>query len=163
MELNYEQDVNIDPDSLDTEWLEQPRLMMKYAKAAANAKKRVDQAKEQVEVTKAELDRDIRTNPDGFGISKITETVVQNTITLQAGYQEVMADYIEAKYEFDFARYAVQAMQERKDALENLVKLHGMQYFAGPSVLRDLSKEWEAKQKQKESDNKVTMKRKKKK
>ena len=42
--------------------------------------------------------------------------------------------------------------RRQKTALENLVKLHGQQYFAGPSVPRDLSKEWERHERQKSVD-----------
>lgn len=159
MQLNYEQDVKIDEQALDVEWLEQPRLMMRYARAAADAKKEMDHKKEQLEVKKAELDKDIRSDPQKYGLEKITETVVQNTITLQDEYQEASQAFVEAKHEYDIARYAVQSIQDRKEALENLVKLHGQQYFAGPSAPRDLTKEWEQREKQKNSDEKVKVKR----
>lgn len=159
--MDFENDMSIDETALDVEWLEQPRLMIKYAQIAAEAKRRFDKAKEQVEVIKADRDKDIRTNPSEYEITKITETVIQNTIVLQGDYKEAQLEMIDAKYEFEMSRYAVQAMQERKEALENLVKLYGMQYFAGPSVPRDLSQEWQKKQNQKESNSKVKMKRKK--
>jgi len=157
--MDYEKDVNIDPNSLDVEWLEQPNLMLKYGRIAAQTKLDMDKAKEKLEVVKAELDKDIRLNPEKYDIAKLTESVVASTILLQPEYKEASEAYIEATYEFNMARYAVQAISDRKDALENLVKLHGMQYFAGPSVPRDLSKEWEAKQKQKKVDSKIRMQR----
>lgn len=160
-EINYEQDMKIDETALDVEWLEQPRLMIKYAKEAAQAKTELDHAKEAVEVKKAELDKDIRSNPEKYDISKITETAVQNTIALQPEYQQAMEEYVNAKYEADMAKYAVQAIQDRKEALENLVKLYGQQYFAGPSVPRDISKEWEQREKQRQADKKVQVRRKK--
>ncbi len=157
--MYYEKDVNIDPNSLDVEWLEQPNLMLKYGRIAAQTKLDMDKAKEKLEVVKAELDKDIRLNPEKYDIAKLTESVVASTILLQPEYKEASEAYIEATYEFNMARYAVQAISDRKDALENLVKLHGMQYFAGPSVPRDLSKEWGAKQKQKKVDSKIRMQR----
>lgn len=157
--MDYEKDVNIDPNSLDVEWLEQPNLMLKYGRIAAQTKLDMDKAKEKLEVVKAELDKDIRLNPEKYDIAKLTESVVASTILLQPEYKEASEAYIEATYEFNMARYAVQAISDRKDALENLVKLHGMQYFAGPSVPRDLSKEWGAKQKQKKVDSKIRMQR----
>lgn len=160
--MNYEKDVYIDESSLDVEWLNQPRLMMQYGRHASETKLEADKAKERVEVVRAELDRDIRSDPEKYDLSKITETVVQNTITLQDEYQEAYNTYLEAKYEFDMALNAVRAIDQKKAALENLVRLHGQQYFAGPSVPRDLSKEWEEKERQNVSNNKVRVKRKKK-
>ena len=37
----------------------------------------------------------------------------------------------------------LKAFEQRKDALENLVRLHGQQYFAGPKIPRDLPSEME--------------------
>ncbi len=157
--IHYEKDIIIDPNCLDVEWLEQPSLMMKYGKIAAQTKVDMDMTKERLEVVKAELDKNIRLNPEKYNIGKLTESVVASTILLQPEYKEASEAYIKASYEFNMAKYAVQAINDRKDALENLVKLHGMQYFAGPSVPRDLNKEWEEKQKQKKADSKIKMRR----
>lgn len=160
--MDYEQDLTIDESALDVEWLQQARLMMQYGRYCSECKLEMDKAKEHLEVTKAELDKDIRANPDSFDLTKITEGVVSNTIILQPEHQEALDAYLNAKYEFDMALNAVRAIDQKKAALENLVRLHGQQYFAGPSVPRDLSKEWEAKEQQTTSNSKVKMKRKKK-
>ena len=145
--MDYEKEIRIDETALDVEWLEQPRLFMKYAQHLAEMRKRLDAAKEQLDLVRAELDKDIRMNPDKYEISKITETVVSNTIITQPEYREANKEMIDAKFEVDIAMAAVRAFDQRKDALENLVKLHGQQYFAGPKVPRDIHQEWEAKQK----------------
>jgi len=160
--MDYEQDLTIDESALDVEWLQQARLMMQYGRHCSECKLEMDKAKEHLEVTKAELDKDIRANPDSFDLTKITEGVVSNTIILQPEHQEALDAYLNTKYEFDMALNAVRAIDQKKAALENLVRLHGQQYFAGPSVPRDLSKEWEAKEQQTTSNSKVKMKRKKK-
>ena len=162
--MDYEKDITIDESALDVEWLRQAQLMLWYGNHTAQKRKEVDQKKEQLEVIKAELDRKIREDPNFFELSKITEAVVQNTIIVQPEYKEVMEEYIEIKYEYDMAVTAVRAIDTKKTALENLVKLYGQQYFAGPKVPRDLSKEWEQKQRQKQVDSGIakSMKRNKK-
>lgn len=162
--MNYEHDIRIDETALDVEWLEQASLMMRYTKYMAQCAMSVDQAKEKLDVVKAELDFKIRSNPEEHGISKITEAVVFNTILLSQEYKDANAELLQAKYEYDIAKAAVSAMHARKDALENLVKLHGMQYFAGPRIPRDLSEERsikEAQQKTVDSRVSITLKRKK--
>lgn len=156
-EINYERDMSIDETSLDVEWLQQPSLMLKYANMASAAKKVVDEAKESLDVLKAQLDKQIRLDPAGFnkGIDKITETVIQNTILMLDEYKDANSEYIKARYEYEMAKNAVESLEQKKTALENLVKLHGQQYFAGPKVPRDLSKEWEQKQHQKTSNEVV--------
>lgn len=148
--LNYEKDAQIEEDALDLEWLDQPSLMMKYAIAAADARAELDRAKERLDIVVAQLDREIRAKPSKFGIDKVTEAVVEHTILLQPKRQEASNAVIKAKYESDMAYNAVKSIEARKDALENLVRLHGQQYFAGPKVPRDLG--WERKERQKRSD-----------
>lgn len=145
---NYEKDVTIDPDALDVEWLGQPGLIFKYSKKSAEAQQELSNAKEALELCKALLDKKIRTNPEKYGIEKITETVVANTIISQDDFKEVNQVYQEVQFEVNILRGVMDALNNKKSALENLVKLHGQNYFAGPSVPRDLTKEWEQREKQ---------------
>src|SRR5690606_16872898 len=97
MELNYEEDIFIDESSLDVEWLNQPLLMQRYSREFAKAEKEVAKLKEKLSVTKATLDKDIRTNPSQYKISvKLTEEVVKNAIITDPEYQEQVEDLIEA-------------------------------------------------------------------
>ena len=150
MDLNYERDVSIDETALDVEWLQQSHLMYKYAKYQADTKKVMDEAKEMLEFIRAKLEMDIRANPENYGLSKVTESAIASTILLQPEYQESSKKYIEAKYENDVAAAAVRAIDQKKTALENLVKLLSVSYFAGPSAPRDLSLEWNERIKRKE-------------
>jgi len=153
--MNYEKDTQIDPDALDIEWLSQARLMMKYTRHAAETRMEADNEKERLDLVKAGLDKEIRLDPEKFDITKITESAIFNTIITQQKYIMANAKYIEARFEAEIAKGAVAAIEQRKTALENLVKLYGQQYFAGPKVPRDLSYEWEQKQKQKRVDTNV--------
>ena len=150
MDLNYEQDVSIDETALDVEWLQQANLMYKYARYQAETKKAMDEAKERLDFIKAKLEMDIRANPENYGLSKVTESAVASTILLQPEYQEASKKYIEARYENDVAAAAVKAIDQKKPALANLVKLLSVSYFAGPSAPRDLSLEWNERIKKKE-------------
>jgi len=154
-ELNYEQDTSIDPDALDVEWLRQPDLMRRYATHVANAKLEMEETKERLDVGKARIERDIRANPQTYGIQKLTESAVQSTILLQREYQELSKEYISARYEYDVATAVVRAIDQRKTALENLVRLLIASYFAGPQAPRDLSGEWAKQAVQKNSNAKV--------
>ena len=146
--MKYEEDITIDPDALDTEWLQQPRLMLKYCKISAQQEMEYELAKENLDLIKADLDKDIRSDPEKFGITKLTETAVSNTIISHALYKEASKAVIQRKYEWGVSKGAVKSLDHKKDALENLVSLFGKQYFAGPKIPRDLSHEWENKQHQ---------------
>ncbi len=161
-ELNYEQDIKIDADSLDTEWLEQAELMRKYGKHLARTERDMDNAKERLEAGKARIEMDIRNNPEKYDLSKVTEGAISSTIALQDDYRELIKKYNEAKYEYGVAYAAVQAMHQRKKALENLVQLLNMSYFAGPKAPRDLSAEQLNQTERKRQNSKVKIQQRKK-
>lgn len=158
--MNYEQDIKIDETALDVEWLDQPRLMFYYAQHAAKMRMETDIAKEKLDIVRAEIDKEVRMNPEDFDIAKITEATVQAAIISDSRYRAANKAYLEAKYESDIASSAVRAMDARKDALENLVRLHGQQYFAGPKMPRDLSFEVRQAQETKAANSSVRMSRK---
>lgn len=140
--MNYEKDIRIDENALDVEWLQQASLTFHYSKNAAFQRKQLDLVKENLNVVRAELDREIRNDPEAFDIAKVTEAALTAAIISHKRYKEANNAYLEAKYEADIADAAVRALQDKRSALENLVKLHAAQYFAGPSMPRDISREW---------------------
>jgi len=156
MKLNYEKDTRIDPNALDVEWLNQAELMRRYASHAAYTKKAMDDAKERLDVGKAQIEMDIRKNPENYGIPKVTEAAIQSTILLQNEYQELSEMFIETKYENDIAIGVVKAIDQKKTALENLVRLLSVAYFAGPQTPRDIAEEWREEIKGKERKEKNT-------
>lgn len=160
--MNFERDVNIDETALDVEWLEQPNLMLKYGKLVAEARKEYDLAKENLDVVKAELDKKIRSNPEEYDIIKVTESAINAAILTHPDYQEASSKLIEAKYNLNLYQTAADAIDAKKAALENLVRLHGQQYFAGPKVPHDLSVERQKAYQQKKVDSRVRIGRKKK-
>lgn len=142
-QLEYERDLFIDESSLDVECLNQAPLMMRYSRALASAERECARLKEKIGVERAALDKDIRTSPEKHGLRKIkiTEAVVNNAILTNKKFQSLTNELIDAQYEASMCKGAVDSVRQRKDMLQELVKLHGQQYFAGPSVPRDLTAE----------------------
>ena len=153
------EDKQIDPDALDVAWIEQADLYYKYSDALNdaiqhknNCKLAVERLKDNLEAVKARLDIDIRKNPDEYDVPKITEQVVNSAILLEDEYKNALNEYYEAKEELNSAQDAVNrlysctmSMEQRKTALEQLVRLLNQQYFSTPSEPRDLSKEYKNK------------------
>ncbi|HDY68099.1 MAG TPA: hypothetical protein ENH85_09930 [Candidatus Scalindua sp.] len=156
----YEEDLHIDENALDLEWLLQPRLMLQYIDEQASARRQVDREKEKLAVVRAELDKKIRSDPEFFKLEKITESLISSTIIVQKKYKKAMKTVIDSQYEYQMAQGAVQSVEQRKSALENLVKLFGMGYFSGPKTPRDISSEVLKDQKKKRSNSNVKIKRK---
>jgi hypothetical protein len=157
--MNYEADITIDSEALDVEWLRQPRLTYQYGKLQAEIELKLGKAKEDLDLIKADLDKQIRLNPDEFEVVKITEVAVTNTIIAHPDYQNQNGIVLDLIYELNVIKAAKAGIETKKTALENLVKLNGQNYFAGPTVPRDLTKEWEQKENQRESNRMVRMKR----
>ena len=145
---DYRQDMSIDDSSLDLEVLDQPELMLKYSELCAEAKFDMDEEKENLELLHAQLDIEIRKDPEAFDLKnvKITEAVILNTIKQEENWQLANKKYLKARYTYEVLKGAVTAVEHRKTSLELLVKLYGQQYFAGPSVPRDLAAERRRKQ-----------------
>lgn len=159
--MSYDDDIVIDETALDVEWLEQPRMMLKYAKLVAKAQYDLDLAKEERDSVKARLDKRIREDPEGHGVVAgsrgVTEGSIAAAVQVHPEYDKVNQAYMSSVYEHNVASGVVRAFDQRKSALENLVRLHGQQYFAGPSVPRDLSEE--RKRRDSDANGRVRMRR----
>lgn len=156
-ELNYEQDMEIDVDALDIEWLEQAQKAMKYGRHVSALRKKVAKLEERKKIERSELIREANEDPQGCcNKDKPNSADIEAYYRSSTPYQNVVDELINAQYELSMAEVALNEVSwTRKMALENLVRLHGQQYFAGPKVPRNLSKEWEDKKSQQQADRAV--------
>ncbi len=161
MELDYEKDMYIDETFLDVEWLEQSSLAGRYIKNAIHMRKLERRASEVVKTTRSELINNVNQDPQGTtGKSKPNSADIEAHYRRDEEYKKVKDKWIQAEYEASYAEMAQKEISYgRRTSLENLVTLHGDNYFAGPKVPHDLTKAREEKQKQ--SNRKVQMGRKK--
>ncbi len=141
-ELNWQNDVAIDVDALDIQWAKQASLFGKYCMEQTGARAKLDAIKERLDVKVAGLGLKIRANPATFGLDKVTEASVQAVILLDPECAKLREEIAVAQYELEVMGAAVRALDQKKSALENLVRLQGQNYFAGPSVPREIGKEW---------------------
>jgi len=173
-ELDIQTDQQIDPDALDVNWLEQPNLFYKYSNALNQAiderndkKLAVEQEKDRLEKVKAELDGEIREDPDAWGLQKTTDATVNAAILASDRYQSALEDYHETKRELNEAQSKVNeyytyvhTMEQRKAALEQLVRLLNQEYFASPSEPRNLKQEYNQKVQSNKKEAREKVKRK---
>lgn len=142
MNDKFKNDIEIDPDALDIAWVKQASLFGEYCMEQAGARAKLDTLKERLDVKVAGLGLKIRSNPATFGLDKVTEASVQAVILLDAKCAKLREEVAVAQYELEVMGAAVRALDQKKSALENLVRLQGQNYFAGPSVPREIGKEW---------------------
>ena len=132
MTISYKKELEIDQYALETEWLSIPSQILRYSTLFAQAIFDRDQAKEALEIVRAEMDRIVRMESMERG-EKITEALVSSKIQLSPEYIEATKKVHEADYNVNVLRGAVNAFQAKKTALENLVRLFGMKYYSEPS------------------------------
>jgi hypothetical protein len=137
---DYEKDLEIDPESLDLEWLRHSNIFMKYSEQKADAKRELDRANEKVKTIRSELILEARKGGEELIGVKPTDSIVEAWYRVQDKYIDVITEKIEAEFSYNILDGAVYAFQNRKTALENLVKLMIAGYFAGPVEPKDLSR-----------------------
>ena len=136
-ELNYHE---IDANRLDIEWIRHVKFYHLAATKLAEARADHEALKTQLEIVDAELDRDIRSSPEAFGLSKITEGVVSQTILLQQVHQKADNKTREARHKVNIHQVEVDTLEHRKRALEKLVELRLADYFSEPRTPKGVNK-----------------------
>lgn len=128
-------DLEVDRLRLDDEWVKHPKQYHVWAQKAADAQYAYDQAKAELELTKAELDQDIRNNPGTYGLpEKVTEVRLSNVVILQNEYQLTLSHLNKKKHELDIAHAAVNTLEQRKRQLTVLVELWTKDYYSESTI-----------------------------
>lgn len=133
----FKEDITISKSNLDDEWLMQPELVYDYCTQLADAKLELEEAKVELDVVKADLEVDIRNNPHDHEIPKATESSIKAIVARHPDVKEAQQRLNEAKHSVAIIDSAVEALNHKRAALENLVKLFGQSYFAMPEATAD--------------------------
>ena len=129
----------LDPNRLDMEWGLQARFYRREAEKLADLRKKLEEAKADRDVALAEMGQKVRSNPAVYGLEKATVDAVKEVVAIKTRKDEQKV--IEAQHAYDVQRALVDAIDHRKAALENLVKLRLAAYYADPQMPRGVSPE----------------------
>ena len=124
--------VTVDPYNLDKEWVAQPKRYLKAAQELAKYRDRVAEMKAALDLAEASLGIRIRSDPDTHKVDKVTESSISAAVKTHPEYTEAVKKLNKAKYKAEMAEALVTALEHRKRALEKMVDLHAMSYFANP-------------------------------
>lgn len=122
--------IEIDELRLDKEWSEHSQQVLNCGIEVAECQLRYDTAESDLKLVDAKLDRMIREDPSHYGISKITEGVVTNTIIIQNEHYHADKEVNDAKYALNMAKAVSNSLEHRKRALTNLVELWLREYYS---------------------------------
>lgn len=126
--------VAIDELKLDRECVRLPTDYLKFAHAAADAKRAVDELKLELDTVEAEVSNSVRLAPDHYGVEKVTESAINSAVAASPKVRKAQRALIEAKHASEVRQAVVWALEHKKRTLTLLVELHGMGYFASPKV-----------------------------
>lgn len=164
MKVNYEKDCQIDLNALDLEWSEHSEVETKYIQLVSELRKEKNLLHEEVKTIRSELIREANEDPQTCCDKKKPNGAdIEAYYRTHKDYKAVKSDLIEAEDAYQVAQDMKDMMHFTKTkALENMVVLHGQQYFAGPSTPRNLTKEQIKRKKNKKASSKIgkSMKRK---
>lgn len=131
---DFKKDLYIDPHDLKDGWLNQPILLADWSEKYADAAFLRDKAKQNLDVVRANLDKEIRTNWENYFEKNPTETALSVAISGHKDMVEAHNEYLEASRKANLLMGAVQAFNNRKKALEYLTQLYLSNYYADPKI-----------------------------
>ncbi len=137
----------IDRNKLDLECEGQADLYFNHALELAEAKNRLREAENKLEMHKADLVYKIKQDPLMYNLEtatdKSTDSVVKSDKTYQALQRMVQA----IENEVDIRNAFITALDHRKRMLQELVALHGQNYFAKVEIPNETAQKMQAKAK----------------
>jgi len=125
--MSYKEDTQIDESNLEGEWIKQANTYAEYVDQANVYAKQLTELKNRLKVVKASTEMGVRTGKLDIGC-KITDKAIAAFVDINPEVVELEKEIAEAKYKYDMYNGGVFALEQKKRALENLVKL-GMNNF----------------------------------
>jgi len=123
----------IDEGRLDWEWLRQARLSRAAGVREADAAHELAKAKARLGVVAAQVRADIRANPDEYDLpAKPTVDDLAAAVVMDSRHVEAQAVVNKAEHLVHLCKVDVAAMADRRRALERLVELLSIDYYAEP-------------------------------
>jgi len=140
-------DFRIDKLNLDMECIRQAELYKEYSDNLASAVFNRDKCKEELAVLKAEVDSEIRADPSeyGFESARPTEAAILNTVIQDSRVVKKTEEFLELSHQVNILTGSKGAMEQKKTALELIVKLYVSGYWADPHVSKTDGEQFEKK------------------
>jgi hypothetical protein len=132
-DLSLEEDITIDGNNLNQEFIDHSRKYARWAMLSELAQDKVQVLKNKLAALYASVDHRVRTDAVIAQV-KLTEKMVENTVILDAVYQAGMKEYLQACKEYGLLKCGKEAFQHRKDMLVSLGDNHRAQGQQDPSI-----------------------------
>jgi len=147
-----EHDRKIDPNALDVEAATQADRFFKWAERAIEAEHDLEEWEFKLKVAAAELELTCREDPESFGLKSATEAAIKAVVIKHPEYVGIYQKVMLKRRKTMKLKKAEQSMEIKKRMIEALITLHGQEYFAGPSVPRNLGEAYMKHQKKEDQE-----------
>jgi hypothetical protein len=125
----------IDPNALDQECVRHANLYDDIGQFVATLRENARIAKNHLDFTFAKLRKEIRANPAGFGVAKLTGDAVDDAARAHKDYVAALQDYSDKLYLSDCGGVLKESAEHRKANLRDAVSLYVHNYYkAGPDT-----------------------------
>lgn len=135
------QEIHIDEYNLQKEWLRQSNLVIKYAGLAAKTRKKRDLMDRKIAVRRSQVNILARENPADFfpkPPDRITESLIESAIELDKDYNSHQNERIKLEYRYQIYRNVVDALADKRKALECIQELILSGLYAEPKDKAEL-------------------------
>ena len=119
----------IDINLLHENAQEQPDLADRAGQLVAEAKSEAKKAKMRLEIAEATTEKDVRLQPETYGLTKVTESAIKSAVILHPDVISAKEELIENEKEAAMADAVYDAFQHRKSMLGIEAKLYIANYF----------------------------------
>jgi hypothetical protein len=138
MERSYENEVAVNKDELEIDLEKLSSQYLYWSRFDVEAKEEKEKAEQRLEVIKAQVDSDVRTNPAKFGMDKATETAIRNVVVLSAVVQAAESEVIKATKNARLLTSAISSFDKKASALGHLVDLWKNGYYSSKGVSKEM-------------------------
>lgn len=136
--MSVRDDLRIDKFNLDLEWLEHPLKVEKYHSILADVTYKRDILKIKLDKKSGEIANDIRMYPSEYEIDgSVTDAKVKELIAAHPDVLNLKYELADAEAEVIAANGIRKALADRKDALQDMVKLFLSGYWAKPYIKQE--------------------------
>jgi predicted nucleic acid-binding Zn-ribbon protein len=134
--MAFKDDVSLDVTTLDQAALSQPSLYLESGELWAKAVLQRDRLKERLSAKRAEVDEDVRNDPEKYRVisgTKITETWIANKVSQHEEVIALVDELNKAQYDVNMMAVAKESLDHRLKALNILSELYKGNYFSASS------------------------------
>jgi hypothetical protein len=122
--------IEIDPDDLAGEWIDQATQHRDWQRNLANKQDEFDRSKAALELTKNRLEHRVRRSPKDFKLNdKPSNDAIVAAVGVDPKHQQAVDNYLEAKKSLGLAKAAVESLYSRDKALQKLTDLYVHEYY----------------------------------